>query len=180
MAETVTRTRFFTIADYEEEEAWLRGQHQQGWRLVSLRLPCFYTFEQCEPADVVYRLDFTDNGDDAAQLERLREEGWSYFARCAGWLYFRKSAAEDPETEPFGSGALRAEMIRTVIRSRLLPLLIILNCCLLQNLALLGNGPVSTVLRIVFSVLVLLYLYLIVYCAVKFRRLRKKYEGKYL
>ena len=23
--------RFFTIADYEEEEAWLHDRHSQGW-----------------------------------------------------------------------------------------------------------------------------------------------------
>ena len=28
-----TMLRFFTIADYEEEELWLREQHRSGWRL---------------------------------------------------------------------------------------------------------------------------------------------------
>ena len=50
--------RFFTIADYKEEERWLREQHKQGWKLVRMTVPCFYTFESCEPQDVIYRLDY--------------------------------------------------------------------------------------------------------------------------
>ena len=26
--------RFFTVADYEEEEIWLRERHKNGWKLV--------------------------------------------------------------------------------------------------------------------------------------------------
>ena len=48
-----TFIRFFTIADYEDEEVWLRRQHQNGWKLVKLIVPCFYIFESCEPEDVI-------------------------------------------------------------------------------------------------------------------------------
>ena len=41
-----TKIRFFTIADYEDEELWLRRQHQNGWKLVKMTSPCFYTFEE--------------------------------------------------------------------------------------------------------------------------------------
>ena len=33
MPETKTMIRFFTIADYEEEEIWLHEQHKNGWKL---------------------------------------------------------------------------------------------------------------------------------------------------
>ena len=29
-----TAVRFFTIADYEEEEVWLHNQHKNGWKLL--------------------------------------------------------------------------------------------------------------------------------------------------
>lgn len=35
MSEKKTWIRFFTIADYEEEESWLRNQHQKGWKLLN-------------------------------------------------------------------------------------------------------------------------------------------------
>ena len=37
MTETKTMIHFFTIADYEEEEIWLRGQHGSGWKMVEVR-----------------------------------------------------------------------------------------------------------------------------------------------
>ena len=57
------KIRFFTIADYEEEEIWLREMHQKGWKLVKTVIPCFYFFESCTPEDVVYRLDYKNNGE---------------------------------------------------------------------------------------------------------------------
>lgn len=31
-----TVIRFFTIADYEDEEIWLHNQHMSGWKLVKM------------------------------------------------------------------------------------------------------------------------------------------------
>lgn len=36
-----TIIRFFTIADYEEEEMWLHSQHMNGWKLVKMTPPLF-------------------------------------------------------------------------------------------------------------------------------------------
>lgn len=33
--------RFWTIADFAEEEIWLRKMHNQGWRLANFRCPAF-------------------------------------------------------------------------------------------------------------------------------------------
>lgn len=41
MSNTKTVIRFFTIADYEEEEAWLRSRHNSGWKLAKLLSPAF-------------------------------------------------------------------------------------------------------------------------------------------
>ena len=45
--------RFFTIADYEEEEIWLHNQHKSGWKLVNMFPPCFFYFEKCMPLGIV-------------------------------------------------------------------------------------------------------------------------------
>ena len=37
-----TVIRFFTIADYEDEEIWLHNQHMSGWKLVKMIPPCFF------------------------------------------------------------------------------------------------------------------------------------------
>ena len=53
-----TVLRFFTIADFEEEEIWLHDQHRNGWKLAKMIQPCFYIFEKSTPAEVTYRLDY--------------------------------------------------------------------------------------------------------------------------
>ena len=54
---------FVTIADYDREALYLRGMHAQGWKLKevsysSLVIAVKYTFEKCQPEQVVYQLDF--------------------------------------------------------------------------------------------------------------------------
>ena len=79
-----TLIRFFTISDYEDEEIWLRSQHQQGWKLVKMIVPCFYIFESCTPQDVVYRLDYKNNTENRDYFQIFQDYGWEYFARCMG------------------------------------------------------------------------------------------------
>ena len=102
------KIRFYTIADYEDEELWLRRQHQNGWKLVKMTPPCFYTFEECEPEDVVYRLDFKNGEQTEEYLQMLRDFGWEYFFHLFGWLYFRKPASAaktEGEEELFSDNA---------------------------------------------------------------------------
>lgn len=180
MSERKTWVRFFTIADYEEEEQWLRAQHKSGWKLVKTVLPCFYIFERCTPEDVVYRLDYrncTENGD---YLQIFRDYGWEYFNRCMGWLYFRKPVAEtdaEQDSEIFSDDVSRLDMLSHVVNTRMLPLIIVFLCCLVPNFIRSSDEPTSSVF-IAFAVLMLLYLYLFAHCGLKLRRLRKKYGRK--
>ena len=73
MNNTKTIVRFFTIADYEEEEIWLRQQHKGGWKLIKTVLPCFYIFESCTPEDVVYRLDYTNNTESSDYFQLFQD-----------------------------------------------------------------------------------------------------------
>ena len=67
--------RVFTIADYEEEEAWLRNQHKDGWKLVKMIPPCVYLFEACEPEDVIYRLDYRNSRQTDEYMQMLKDFG---------------------------------------------------------------------------------------------------------
>lgn len=55
---THTEWKFFTIADYEEEEQWLREQSRRGLMLEKFTPPLKYEFRETEPADMIYRLDY--------------------------------------------------------------------------------------------------------------------------
>ena len=178
MSETKTVFRFFTIADYEEEEIWLREQHNRGWKLTNAAV-FLYTFERCAPEDVIYRLDYKNGEESEDYLQMFRDYGWEYFDQNAGGLYFRKPAEEaenEEDGELFSDGLSKVRMVEHIVRTRMLPLLVIFLCCLLPSwLRMFGNG-IFNVLSYVLYTLVLFYIFLLIYCGVKLTRLRKKYE----
>lgn len=49
MPETKTMIRFFTIADYEEEEIWLHEQHKNGWKLHKMHHRAFIFLKSVHP-----------------------------------------------------------------------------------------------------------------------------------
>ena len=168
----------FTIADYEEEEVWLRRKHQDGWKLVNMYIPCFYVFEKCAPEDVVYRLDYKNNTENNDYFQLVQDYGWEYFARCVGWLYFRKPVSEadtEQDTEIFSDDISRIDMVNHIVKTRMLPLLAIFFCCIIPNL--MNNIGLSNGFTLFFLIIFLLYLYLLLHCGLKLRRLRKKYGG---
>lgn len=177
-----TIIRFFTIADYEEEEIWLRNQHKKGWKLSRMIPPCFYIFEKCIPEDVAYRLDYKNNADNSNYFQIFRDYGWEYIGQCVGWLYFRKSLSEtdsEQDCEIFSDNQSRIDMIDHVLKTRLLPLMILFLCCVLPNLirSIENSDSLATVFTVFFAVLTLLYLYLFIYCGLKLWKLRKRYKN---
>ena len=173
-----TMIRFFTIADYEEEEIWLRKQHQSGLKLVKMTTPCFYTFEPCEPQDVIYRLDYKNSGQTEEYMQMLRDFGWEYFAHCCGWLYFRKPADEveaEQEGELFSDNASRVDLVEHVVKTRLLPVTAIFLCCVIPGFVRTTTEGEAGV-GILFGILFVLYIFVIVYCGTKLRKIRAKYD----
>lgn len=182
MAETKTLIRFFTIADFEEEERWLREQHNRGWKLTNAAV-FLYTFERCAPEDVIYRLDFKNGEENDDYFQLFRDYGWEYFDHNAGWLYFRKPAAEisdEADGEIFSDGLSQVELVQHVVKTRMLPLLLIFFCCVLPNLIRSINGgyPSSQLFTVLFGILFVLYCFLITYCGVKLAKLKKKYQDQ--
>ena len=76
--------KYFSIAEYEKEEAYLRKMHQQGWKLVKISLRYLYVrayiFEKCQPEDVIYRTDYDQTGGDA-YIQMFADCGWEYLMR---------------------------------------------------------------------------------------------------
>ena len=175
--------RFFTIADYEEEEIWLRKQHQSGLKLMKMIPPCIYIFDECEPEDVIYRLDYKNSEQTAEYMQMLKDFGWEYFAHCNGWLYFRKPA-EAAETEQdgelFSDNESRVNLVIHVVKTRLIPLAIIFLCCVLPGFvrAMTGEytGGLGMFFSIFFGIMFALYVFLIVYCGTKLQKIRTKYD----
>lgn len=177
--------RFFTIADYEEEEQWLRQMHKSGWKLTKMTPPCFFTFESCTPQDVIYRLDYRNSTQSPEYMQMVSDFGWEYCAHCVGWLYFRKPAdAADSEAdgELFSDDASRADMIKHIIKTRYLPLCIIFIGGLCGNLSnifrTMSLGIAGHIGGILFCMPFLIYVFLLTYCGTKLRRIKDKYQTK--
>ena len=60
--ETKKQFKYFTIAEYEKEQDYLRMMHKSGWKIVKITGFGVYHFEKCTPEDVIYQLDYNKDG----------------------------------------------------------------------------------------------------------------------
>ena len=106
---------YFTIADWEREQNWLTEMAAQGWRFVKTN-GFFYTFERCEPENVVYRLDYSGlrKGDRGDYYAMLRDYGWEYLQDINGFSYFRKPAdgVSQADLDIFSDGESRIKWLK--------------------------------------------------------------------
>lgn len=164
MKQTKTNFRFFSISQWKKEQDYLRRQHQNGWKFTRVDFPGFYHFERCEPEDVVYQLDY--NPDGAAHREEyiqmFRDCGWEYLQDLVGYSYFRKPVAQmkQGDEEIFCDDESRIEMMKRVLRGRMLPLACVFFLLILPNLFYWGHGDTlyERVWYVIFWILCAVYL----------------------
>ena len=182
MKDTKTAFRFFSITQWKKEQDYLRTQHQQGWKFVSVSLIGLYHFQRCEPEDIIYQLDYNPDGiahrEEYVQL--FRDCGWEYLQDYTGYSYFRKPIAEmDGEEEIFCDDASRLDMMKRVFQGRMIPLFIIFFLLILPNLYTQSRGsdPSDHVLTLIFSILLIVYMISFLHFWLQYREYRKA-EGK--
>ncbi|MBR6534688.1 MAG: DUF2812 domain-containing protein [Clostridia bacterium] len=160
---TKKQFRYFTIADQKKEEEYLRKMHNEGWKLVRISGLCMYHFEKCEPEDVVYQLDFDpkSNENKSEYIKMFSDCGWEYIQDFVGYSYFRKPCSEmNGEESIFNDAESKTAMLQRVIKTKLLPLMIIFLCSLVQfRIALISH---SYVLIVIWSVLLAVYVVIFV------------------
>lgn len=179
MANYKTKIKYFTIADYEEEQAWLEDQHRQGWKLKKTTPPCFFTFEEVGPEEVVYQLDYKNEKVTGEYLQMFRDYGWEYSGSCMGWNYFWKAKSQvesSSELEIFSDSESKLDMVNHIFKTRMLPLVVvfctILIPSLLKNLTS-GNG-ISNSFFIITLMAFALYIYIFLYCGLKLKKIKNK------
>ena len=128
--------RIFTIADYEREALYFREMHAEGWKLKevtysNLVVAVKYTFEQCQPKQVSYQLDFYSmkKSERASYLQLFKDCGWEHITDFNGFSYFRKlhsGIESDAEFEIYNDAAGKLAMVNRILRLRLVPVLLLL------------------------------------------------------
>ena len=179
MKDRKLESRIFTIADWEKEEKYLRKRHQEGWKFVKVSLPGFYHFEKCDPEDVVYQLDYNEEGlkhkDEYVQM--FRDCGWEYIQDFGGYSYFRKPVSQmRGEEEIFCDDESRLDMMRRVFTGRYLPILVVLVLLILPNLfeQLHSNDADAPILVVLFSIVLAIYAWAAVSFGYRYWKLKKR------
>ena len=134
--QTKKELKYFSIMDYEKEQEYLREQHKAGWRFVTVTGIGMYHFEKCEPMDVVYQLDYNQEGlkNKEEYIQMFKDCGWTYLQDYVGYSYFSKPASEMKKEERiFCDDSSRLAMMERVFKGRLLPLVVILSCVLVPQ-----------------------------------------------
>ena len=159
---TKTQVRYFTVMQWEQEQESLQKMHRQGWKFTGVTMLGVYHFEKCEPEDVVYQLDYNEEGmkNKEEYLQIFRDCGWEYLQDYFGYSYFRKPATQmNGEEEIFCDDESRLDMMKRVIKGRILPLIVIFFCCILtlltQNHL---DGIAGDIIRIFMIFITVLYL----------------------
>ena len=185
MKNTKTLFRFFTLFEYEEEEAFLEKQHKNGWKVTGFKLPGFYKFEKCEPEDMTYRIDFTnENGAKNAEYQQIfADNGWEFLWSVNGFSIFRKAGASASEgnNEIFTDNASKLQMLQKIQLRRLLPFITIFLCAVVPNLIRaiygeFGSSTINMIFTVFFSLMIVFYTYVLIKSYVKIKRLKEKLE----
>ena len=178
--------RYYTLADYEKEEQFLSKMAAQGWRFVDTN-GFRYTFERCEPEQVVYRIDFSglDLNERDDYYAMFRDFGWEYLQDFNGFSYFRKNGkgVSEEELEIFSDDSSRIEMMKRVILSKLLPVLVmwlgagmILSTRFLNNILSDSMDAGDWAMTIGYALLLLFISAMAIRMIVGFARLKNKYR----
>lgn len=174
MGDNKTTFRVFTIMQHEEEAEYLGRMHRDGWKFTGVTFPGFYHFVKSVSEDVVYQLDYNQDGlaHKSEYIQMFADCDWEYLQDFFGYSYFRKpKALMQGNEEIFCDAESRLEMMKRVRRGRIVPLLIVFFFCLLPQFFLntVGSGgsrPVRVML------LGFYFMYLICFAAFYFQLFR--------
>lgn len=168
---TKTALKFFFITDFEEEAAYLAAMHQKGWKLTKIRFDCLFHFEATAPEEVVYQLDFKDNGraDQESYYQLYQDYGWEPVTTCNSFEIFRKPVSQVEADDIFSDEMSRWDMIGQIFKRRFLVLVMTMMIVLGLGLWFRQIGFVLTV--------ALIDVPTALYVAYRFYQLKKKYGG---
>jgi len=98
----VTKFKWFWAWQDDKQEAWLEEMSRKGLHLLDFKLFGRYIFEEGEPRDFNYRMDFDQSsGKDSDYYNLIQESGWEHVIAIMGWQYWRMEAGDGRNAELF-------------------------------------------------------------------------------
>ncbi len=174
---TKKQFKWFTVFEYEKEQEYLRDMHKKGWKFVKVSGFGMYHFQECQPEDVIYQLDYNQEGlsQKDEYIKMFNDCGWEYLQDYAGYSYFRKSVSESGIAEEiFCDDESRLQMMERVIKGRMLPLLVLFFAVLLPqfvlNACVYNNYTIATITGII----LVMYISVFGICAQKYFQYKNK------
>lgn len=91
--------RFYSIADYEKEEAFLNEMARAGWNLTAVGF-CRYIFRRGNEGEYIYKLDMVER----TESDEVKESYFNFLTDCGirvvgdfkDWIYLQKRASDGP------------------------------------------------------------------------------------
>lgn len=165
MPKRMKEFKWFTVTQYEKEQEYLQEMHNHGWKFLLVTGLGMYHFEECEPADVVYQLDYNREGlaHKEEYVQMFADCGWEYLQDFWGFSYFRKPVGIMNHDESiFCDDESRLQFLGRILKGRLTPLLIVLCGTIIPQIVIQSiNG--EKVLACVFVVLLITYLAIFIF-----------------
>lgn len=169
---TMKQFHWFWAWDDEKEEAWLREMAQKGWHFKSVTLPGNYIFEQGEPRDDFYRLDFfTDPKAKADYLQLFLDAGWNYLGEMGSWQYFRKTAVQGEIPEIFSDNESKSKKYQRILLFLVVFFPVYANSIILMNKR---QDTFSLIFTFLMFAIMILYSYSIIRLGMRVSQLKKK------
>ena len=181
---TLQRTKWFWPWQDEKEESWLEQMSHTGWHLKSVHLPCVYTFTNGDPSHRIYRLDYMplNKAKNNEYLQIFQDAGWEYVGEMSNWRYWSKLVAPGETLEIFTDNESKIRKYQRMLAYMVffLFLLVFLSINLFFNgrgldpdYGLLING-IYTIAKIIYAVIIPIYLVVVVKLLRRISELKKK------
>lgn len=147
MAEKIIKRAFYSVLDYDLEEEFLTDMHRKGYKFVDLDGANKYIFEETEPANYIYKLDFPktfESEDDKEDyLQMFIDNGWEYLDERFGYTYFRKEAGENENLDIFSDNQSKKDVIKRVFWHKIFPVLFLFLIVMMPEISDKINGVSS-------------------------------------
>jgi hypothetical protein len=112
----VKKSKWFWAWNDDKEEQWLGEMSRQGLHLQQAAAFGQYTFEQGEPRECAYRLDFVTQANKKTDYYQLfRDAGWEHVGEMSGWQYWRKEIVDGKVPEIFTDNASKVQKYQRLI-----------------------------------------------------------------